>query len=283
MLLRIILFAIIALGSAGFGVLGWIGLHSPGDAPTAQAAALAPPTRAVLVAADQLVAGSLVKPENVAGAEVDAASLAPGYWADTPANRSELVGAMIRHSMTPKEVILAADVMRPGDHGFLAAVLGAGERAVSVGVDAVSGTAGLIWPGDHVDLILTQAIDDPAAAAGRRVAGETVLHAARVIAIDQQLIHGGPSSLSENLNNRTVTLEVSPAEAERVSVAMRLGKLSLVVVAADQPASPDGITPPARTVTWGGDVSTALNQGGAGNGSVMRVFQGSAESKEFHF
>ncbi|MEJ0045159.1 MAG: RcpC/CpaB family pilus assembly protein [Rhodospirillales bacterium] len=36
--------------------------------------------------------------------------------------------------------------MRPGDHGFLAAVLTPGKRATSVGVDAVSGTAGLIWP-----------------------------------------------------------------------------------------------------------------------------------------
>jgi len=184
---------------------------------------------------------------------------------------------------------MPADVMRPGDHGFLAAVLGAGERAVSVGVDAVSGTAGLIWPGDHVDLILTQQIDDPTAPRGRRIAGETVLHSVRVIAIDQQLVHGGANSIAENLSNRTVTLEVSPSEAERVSVATRLGKLSLVVVAADQAsadqasAAAGNIPPKTETITWGGDVSPALRQGAGGEGQTIRVFQGSNEGKEFRF
>ena len=55
--------------------------------------------------------------------------------------------------------------MRPGDHGFLAAVLAAGMRAVTVGVDATTGAAGLIWPGDRVDLILTQTIQAATTAA----------------------------------------------------------------------------------------------------------------------
>ena len=63
---------------------------------------------------------------------------------------------MVRQTLLQHQVILPADIMRPGDHGFLAAVLTPGRRATSIGVDAVSGTAGLIWPGDHVDVILTQ-------------------------------------------------------------------------------------------------------------------------------
>jgi len=289
MLLRIILFAVIGLGSAGFGIVGWVGLHSTVPAAEAAAAPPAPKTRTVLVAARQLIPGSLLKPEDITTDEIDVATPTPGAWSDTPAARSELVGAMIRRSLGPKEVVMPADVMRPGDHGFLAAVLGAGERAVSVGVDAVSGTAGLIWPGDHVDLILTQQIDDPTAPRGRRIAGETVLHSVRVIAIDQQLVHGGANSIAENLSNRTVTLEVSPSEAERVSVATRLGKLSLVVVAADQAsadqasAAAGNIPPKTETITWGGDVSPALRQGAGGEGQTIRVFQGSNEGKEFRF
>ena len=67
-----------------------------------------------------------------------------------------VAGAMVRRSLAPNEPILAGDVLNPGDRGFLAAVLGTGMRAVTVGVDPVSGTAGLIWPGDHVDVVLTQ-------------------------------------------------------------------------------------------------------------------------------
>ena len=81
---------------------------------------------------------------------------------------------MVRRSMVADEPVLPADVMRPGDHGFLAAVLEPGRLAVTVGVDAITGTAGLIWPGDHVDLILTQSMSrrqrarPPAASPARR-------------------------------------------------------------------------------------------------------------------
>ena len=51
-----------------------------------------------------------------------------------------------------------ADAMHPGDHGVLATALLPGTRAVTVGVDGITGTAGLIWPGDRLDLILTQQI-----------------------------------------------------------------------------------------------------------------------------
>ena len=284
MLLRITLFAVIGLGSAGFGIIGWIGLHRPGTAVVTEAAAApVPQTRVVLVAASQLTAGSLMKPDSVTAAEVNVAELKPGAWSDTPAARGELVGAMIRRSVSKNEVILPSDVMRPGDHGFLAAVLGAGERAVSVGVDAVSGAAGLVWPGDHVDLILTQTIDDTSAPIGKRIAGETVLHNVRVIAIDQQLIHGAGNSSVESTTNRTVTLEVSPDEAERVSVAVRIGKLSLSVVSADQSIAAAGAAK-AKVITWGGDVSTALRQGAnSAESSTIRVFQGAKDSKEFRF
>jgi len=54
-------------------------------------------------------------------------------------------------------------------------VLGPGMRAVTVGVDAVSGLSGLVWPGDRVDLFLTQMHDRADVPVARRVSGETVL------------------------------------------------------------------------------------------------------------
>jgi pilus assembly protein CpaB len=199
--------------------------------------------------------------------------------------------------------------MRAGDRGFLAAVLGPGMRATTVGVDAVTGTAGLIWPGDHVDLILTETIDDPAAPLGRRIAGETVLHNVRVIAIDQELMQGANAANATYPNaasqSRTVTLEVSPANAERIAVATRLGHLSLSVISADiaeapiEPTTP--IIPAALTnptipsaplevtvhapITWGSDVSSALRSGRKGDpvAGMLRVFDGSTEGKEYHF
>ena len=65
-----------------------------------------------------------------------------------------------------------ADVLRPRDRGFLASVLAPDSRAISINVDAESGVSGLIWPGDYVDVVLTQVNDkaDPA----HRALSETV-------------------------------------------------------------------------------------------------------------
>ena len=184
--------------------------------------------------------------------------------------------------------------MRAGERGFLAAVLGPGLRATTVGVDSITGTAGLIWPGDHVDLILTETLDDPAAPLGRRIAGETVLHNVRVIAIDQELMQGATAT-AVNTNgggaqSRTVTLEVTPENAERVAVATRLGHLSLSVISADTadtPITTEATIPVAEhaPITWGGDVSAALQAGhktDPGSAS-MRMYEGGAEAKEIHF
>ncbi len=66
----------------------------------------------------------------------------------------------------------AGSVVKPGERGFLAAVLEPGMRAISVPVDEAAGNAGLIFPGDRVDLILTQTLSaegDPAGdATGQR-------------------------------------------------------------------------------------------------------------------
>jgi pilus assembly protein CpaB len=186
--------------------------------------------------------------------------------------------------MSAGEPIRFGDVMRPGDHGFLAAVLEAGMRAVTVGVDATTGAAGLIWPGDRVDLILTQTIQEATLPIGRRVAAETVLSDARVIAIDQQLVQGADSS-NNDAQARTVTLEVTEEQAERVSVATRLGRLSLAVRSADAPPTTGVKASSGPNTTWAADVSPALGAEPppAPTQNTIHVYQGSAEAKEFKF
>lgn len=288
MLLRVAMFTLMALGLAGFGTVAWLSTRPPPAPPEAVAAAPLPPAkRTVLVASRVLHPGNLLKPEDLAPLELLEPQVPEGASPDTPAARSSLVGAMVRRSLVVNDPLLPADVMRPGDHGFLAAVLGAGMRAATVGVDAVSGSAGLIWPGDRVDLILTQALDEPGLPAGRRVAGETVLPDLRVIAIDQQLMQGAEPGAAASALARTVTLEVTPQQAERVAVASRLGKLSLVVRAADTGGAPGAKLAQAHPeagmpTTWGSDVSPALATGQA-SGNTLHLFQGPADGKDYKF
>jgi pilus assembly protein CpaB len=279
MVLRLAFFALMALGLLGFGTVAWIATRPPvPDSATISAAAKV----TILVAAHPVRAGNLLKPEDLAGKEFTVREAGDDYSLDTPDARHVLTGAMVRRSLVIDDIVRMNDVMRPGDHGFLAAVLGPGMRAVSVGVDVITGTAGLIWPGDRIDLILTQAIGDAAIPLGRRIAAETVLSDVRVIAIDQQLVQGVAPDGTEG-KARTVTMEVTPTQAERISVATRIGRLSLSVRSADHvPTAESAILP---ITTWASDVSPALGTDVAQGKrkSAVRVFQGASDAKEFQF
>ena len=222
------------IGLAGFGAVAWINLH-PVRPPPATVAAAPNDKVAFLVAARPLRAGTLLKPEDLAVEQRPAKDVPAGARIDTGSRPQRTAGS--HDPAQPRQGrcrAVAADALNPGDRGFLAAVLGPGMRAVTVGVDAVSGLAGLVWPGDRVDLILTQSQDGSDVPPARRVSGETVLHDVRVLAIDRQLMQGATSESPETQAARTVTLEVTPADAERVVVAARLGHLSLSVVAVAQ-------------------------------------------------
>ena len=279
MSLRTALLAAIVLGFGGLLIVAWIGLQLPAKPPVAAVAAVPPLTAKILVAAQPLHAGTLLKYDDIQPHDLLVSEVPAGARADTPQERAELVGSMVRRSLQPQEVLLPADVLRPGDHGFLAAVLQPGMRATTVGVDAVSGTAGLIWPGDHVDVLLTQVNDDQTLPAAHRASAETVLGDVRVIAIDQQLMQGATGSSNDQGTTHTVTLEVTEAQARRVALAARLGHLSLIVRAAD--ALP-GTQDDKPETTWGGDVSPALNPGRT-VGRVIRIYRGTTEDKESRF
>lgn len=287
MAIRLVLIVVVLVGVAGLGLLGVVALAPPPPAP--QAAQAAPPQRvAMLVAARAVQAGTLLKPEDISAREVLLADLPHDALRDTQDARMDMIGAMVRRTLVPGEPLRLEGVLRPGENGFLAAVLAPGMRAVTVGVDAVTGTAGLIWPGDRVDLILTQAFEENEAAPARRVAGESVLHAARVIAVDRHLVQGmQPGAVGDSLreSNRTVTLEVTAEQATRVAVASRLGRLSLALRAAGTPIEERVVQRPV----WGGDVSGAFAPAGSGpsaaaaSGATVRVFGGPGRVEEIRF
>jgi pilus assembly protein CpaB len=278
MILRLAFFALMALGLAGFGTVAWISTRLSEPDPATRSAAS---KIMVLDAAKPVRAGNLLTPEEITAREITVGEAGDDCNRDTTEARRALTGAMVRSSLVVGDVIRRKDVMSPGDHGFLAAVLAPGMRGVSISVDAVTGEAGLIWPGDRIDLILTQAIGDASAPAGRHFASETLLSGVRVIAIDQQIIQGVAPDGTDG-KARTVTMEVTSEQAERIAVANRIGHLSLTVRSADHAPSEDSAD--RRTTTWASDVSPALRvEAPDAPRTTLRVFPGNAESKEFRF
>jgi pilus assembly protein CpaB len=214
----------------------------------------APLQTAYLVAEHPLPAGTLARDNDFKS--VLATTVPADAIVDTAEARSGLRGSLIRTYLDAGMPITNANVLRPRDRGFVASVLAPGTRAVTVAVDAVSGVAGLIWPGDHVDIILTQDIDKETPA--RHTLSETVLTNIRVIAIDQEIVQGAPTDASAaGRLVRTVTLEVDPAQAEKTTVAAHIGKLTLAIRAAVDQATDQDAELPNRT-TYGADVSPAL-------------------------
>jgi len=284
MLARIFLFALMALGLCGFGTVAWISSRPPSP-PPAQAraahAASAPQvvTVAILAAAHPLRAGSFVRPEDLSSITVRAADMPAGGRRDTPGNRGALVGALIRHGIGQGEAF-GDNVLLPAEHGFLATMLDPGMRAVTLGADQILSDTSLVWPGDHVDLILTQ-MDEHGGSVARRLSAETVLSDIRVIAIDQQLVQGETPEQKLGHGMRTVTVELLPDQAARLAVALRLGKLALSVRAAAHDPS-DARSP---GTVWAGDVAPSLKDAAEGRGAfaTVHVLDGSGSDKEFRF
>ena len=272
--LRLILCSILLLTALGLGLVGYQ-ITRPPKTVTVTVAPEAPPpplTVDVLVAARALPAGTLMKEEDFTKRAVLSAEVPKGALTESPEARASIRGALLRHYLDSNNILMAGDVLHPRDRGFLAAVLTPGTRAVSVGVDAVTGNGGLIWPGDRVDLILTQQLDEKDAALARRYVGETVLGDVRVVAVDQSIAQGAVPS-SDNATGRlahTVTLEVTPQPAERAAVAERLGRLTLAIRAADGIAEATG----PRSSVYGGDVSPALADGITPGVAKMKVIEG---------
>ena len=232
------------------------------------------PKNEILVATVPLAAGTLLRAQDVTWQVVPrpvdpgeivrpsegARQTKPEIDEET---RAVVYGAAMRpaHDTAAGEPIRRGSIVRPGDRDFLQVVLTPGARAISIPVITGGASTGLLFPGDRVDVILTQNFKGESTTITRRSVSETVVENLRVLAIDALDVKSGGSF------GRTVTLEVTPEQAEKVNVATELGKLSLTLRSV---SGPDGLVAastagPGRATgvkpTWAGDVSPAL--GGA--------------------
>lgn len=141
----------------------------------------------------------------------------------------------VLRTIEPGELILQSKVSGFGESVRLATQVAAGKRAFTLPIDAVSGVAGLIAPGDRVDILLTRTIE-------REMKTSVVLQNILVIAIDQ-------TANTENARARlgaTATVEVDPTEAQKLTLAQQVGRLTLTLRGVNEsvaaPADPVGVS-----------------------------------------
>ena len=175
----------------------------------------------VLVAAKALPVGTIITADMLAFQPWPKDMVEKAYFTKDDTDPAKLVGKVVRHTIIAGQPLGQGALVGPGENGFLAAALSPGMRAITVAVSDTSGVGGFVFPGDRIDLVLTQEV---AGAEGLPLrTSETIVRNLRVLAVDQRV----DDTTTEAKVGRTATLEVTPKLAEKVAVAQTIGSLSL--------------------------------------------------------
>lgn len=269
----LLVLAVLMVGGTVYFVQTWVRSERQQIEAMKRQPAKVKPTTFVLVASKDLPAGTFVKTKSMHWQAWPRQGLSPAYLLKGKATMKQFVGSVVRRGITAGEPLTKARVVKRGERGFLSAVLNPGMRALTVPINATSGIAGLVFPGDRVDLILTHAIRRGVGRKRtRKFVSETVLTAIRVLAIDQKT----NDQKGKPVVAKTATFEVTPKQAEIITVAAELGRLSLSLrslARADgapvalkpngkpMTAAESAARPPnrGRTYTWDNEVSRMID------------------------
>ncbi|MEM0987795.1 MAG: Flp pilus assembly protein CpaB [Pseudomonadota bacterium] len=191
----------------------------------------------VIVATKRLTYGHRIGPNTLTGtmhfAEWPANAVPEGAFTDAGelAPPGEEPRVVLR-TIEPGELILRSKISGFGESARLATRVSGGMRAFTIPINAVSAVAGLIAPGDRVDILLTRNIH-------RELTTSVILQNVLVIAVDQT---SNTESARAGVGS-TATVEVTPTDANKLALAQQVGGLSLTLRGIDTPDAEEEIGP----------------------------------------
>lgn len=235
-----------------------------------QAATVGPQqTTAIVVASQPMEFGAKLTQQNVRLQAWPTGSIPQGAYRSV---QDALRGnpAVIR-PIVPGEPVLADKLSGPGGRAILAELIPPGMRAFSVPVDAVRGVSGFVLPGTMVDVILTRAIPGEGTT-NEDVRSDILLTNVQVLAIDQI----SSDKADKPKVGRTATLAVSLADAQRLTLATRMGTLSLALRQVERAANT--ANPNMAIAETGGGTLTGRQIGGPRMYIVRRNSGGGGEA-----
>jgi pilus assembly protein CpaB len=225
-----LLLAVIVAGATAFLARAWLQAERAAVMAQAgvkpQAAAQVKPAAQVLVARNALRAGQMIKAEDLRWQPWPPGNLPATYIVEGKRSISDFAGAVVRSPLHVGEPVVESELIMPGSRGFLAAVLRPGMRAVSVPATPTSTVSGFVHAGDRVDVLLTHVLTSTANDKEQHSVTETILRNVRVIAVDQK-VDFVPGDKPEPA--KTATLELTAKQAEIVTLAVKMGELSLAL------------------------------------------------------
>jgi pilus assembly protein CpaB len=170
-----------------------------------------------VAASRPLEAGEVLKPEDLILTDWPASVPLPNAFTKA----GDLTGRAVIYPVAASEPILEGYLAAPGSGIGLTTKIPDGMRAISVKSDEVVGVAGFLFPGSHVDVLVTFRSD-------RAPTPETqiVLQDVEVLTIGQKL-EPDPQGKAETVN--VVTLLLIPEDAQKLVLASAQGGIQFVL------------------------------------------------------
>ncbi len=207
--------ALVFAAAAAWGAHRWLAAQALASTPVQT------PTVPVVVAAADLPAGEPLDAGDLAVQRWPLGSQPVGHLSQPEA----LKGRVLRGPLVKGEVVLAAKLAPEGLAGGLSAVVPAGYRAMTVRVDEVIGVGGFVQPGDRVDVLVTV----EKGPFRENPASRQVLHNVPVLTVGEKIQEEGEGAKPKRRKVTVVTLQVLPADGERLALAASEGKVILTL------------------------------------------------------
>jgi len=222
------------------------------------------PTQLVYVARGEIRVGDIIQQEMLDRQPWPRHLVGPGFVTVSD-QAPRIVGMVARTPFAPGEVVLDSKLANPQDPSFIAASIPDGTRAITIQVNPISGVAGLIFPGDRVDVMLTHTLygsetmqsvrkrmmlealtaaesdDEEALKRVKTKFGiitegsrdndqitEVIIPDVRVVAVNQRAVIT-PEDNKKREAIQNITLEVLKEDAQRLKLAERLGQINLAL------------------------------------------------------
>ncbi len=222
---NMVLIAVFVGAAAIFLAQRWLGNEAARRLSEMQVApAKSVATQTIVVAAAPLRFGTEIEKQHLREIEWPEAAVPKGAFGKID---EVLDGKTRRVALAPveeNELLLATKVTGPGQRGSLASVIEPGMKAVTVRVNDVNGVAGFVLPGERVDVLITRSLDKDAAFT------DVLLQGMKVLAADQM----ADAREDKPSPGKTVTLQATTEQAQKLTLAATVGTLSLTLRAAGQ-------------------------------------------------
>ncbi|REL25948.1 Flp pilus assembly protein CpaB [Thalassotalea euphylliae] len=244
---RIIYFTLLLTALGIVGIYWQLSLVS--QSQPAKPVVQAQPQVSVLTVSEHIPAGQAIQSNQLSWQPISAEQAATlvGVFSQSTFNSAAIDNALAAYPLAKGEFLRSDAIVLPSDSEYLALTLAPNKRGIALKVDAQSAIAGLVNPGDHVDVLFYHKLGrskkdfsyQVSASARKLVSNVKLLAVDRTVSTlavvdEDDKSHASNSSQASHQNrfneHSTVTVEVSSEQAGQLLIAQQLGQLSLALV-----------------------------------------------------